>query len=603
MDSLPRIHRLPLVLANQIAAGEVIDRPASVLKELIENSLDAGAHQIEIEVEDGGIALLRIRDDGQGIHPEDLPDAIERHATSKIHHADDLERIATLGFRGEALASIAAVARLRITTCLAGSDNAWTLENGALRPAAHPVGTTIEMRDLFYNLPGRRKFLKSPRREFDHLDEMFRRLALSHNTVGFVLRNNRQIAHDLAPQGLKERGAALLGASFSADAVALDDAADGLALSGYAGLPTAGRAQPDQQYFYVNGRAVRDRVLAHAVRLAYSDVLRPGRHPGYILYLTLAPQDVEVNVHPSKQEVRFRAARKVQEFITQAVRNAISVTRRAPRAFLPISSPSSEDITPPRVFSSPERNHPPPAVNSVFHAANILEDENFASEQNHAVPLSRDESGNYPNHPKTDHHLPEVGVPPLGYALAQLHGIYILAENQHGLILVDMHAAHERITYERLQVAWQGAGLITQPLLTPVTIEVGERAARLSEEYDAELRAIGIAIERFGHSTVVARGIPALLAHSDAAALIKDICADIAEYESSSRITDHLAKVFATMACHGAVRARRRLSLGEMNALLRAIEATPRSGQCSHGRPTWVQLPLDDLDRLFQRGS
>jgi len=598
MNAVARIRRLPPVLANQIAAGEVIERPASVLKELVENSLDAGANHIAIEVEDAGVGVIRVRDNGQGIHPEDLPQAVERHATSKIHHSDDLNRIATLGFRGEALASIAAVARLRITTRLVDGDDAWALENGVIRPATHPIGTTVEVRDLFYNLPGRRKFLKSARREFDYLAEMLRRLALSQNVVGFSLHNQRNLVYNLEPQEIRERSAALFGEIFAASAVEFTDTADGLILSGYAGLPTNSRSAPDQQYFYVNGRTVRDRFLSHAVRQAYSDVLRPGRHPAYILYLSLAPEKVEVNVHPSKQEIRFRAARSVQEFIIRVLRNALSTTRSAPKIFI---APHFTPLNPPSISADI------PESPFVIKETNYLEEENVSPS---AIPLAenpllakRPSSPEFISTSKDTENLPSVGEPPLGYALAQLHGIYILAENQHGLIIVDMHAAHERITYERLQEAWNSAGLFSQPLLEPLAIEIGERAARLSEEYSDELRSLGLEIERLGRSNIVVRGVPALLANSDITALVKDIFADFVEYETSSQITEHISKVLTTMACYGSVRAHRRLSLGEMNALLRAIEETPRSGQCNHGRPTWVQLAVNDLDRLFQRGS
>ncbi|CAK0762052.1 DNA mismatch repair protein MutL [Gammaproteobacteria bacterium] len=637
-----RIHLLPPELANQIAAGEVVERPAAVVKELLENSLDAGARAIEIDAEEGGLRLIRVRDDGRGIHPEDLRLALDRHATSKIRDFSDLERVASLGFRGEALPSIASVSRLTLTSRLRSNPDAWILEGGTgqLAPAAHPEGTTVEVRDLFYNTPARRKFLKSVRTELGHLEEVVRRVALSHIEVGFTLRHNRRPIQTLpageGPQGGLRRVAAMLGEGFAAATLSLDFEAGGLHLWGFAGLPTASRTQPDQQYFYVNGRTIRDRLIAHAVRQAYEDVLYQGRHPAYVLYLTLDPERVDVNVHPTKHEVRFRDSRTIHEFLVRALRQALAEARpgttattgtvptTAPRSGTSgashqqvMSLPSSPEARNPRPLPRERTEYGRPATPPVTDDDDDLSQMSTGvlspTEEPETLEGWEEEESRSPS-PPLPFTFPEqtettpstdfaTAAPPLGYALAQLHGIYILAENPQGLILVDMHAAHERITYERLKTALAGEGLRRQPLLVPITVEVGERSADLAVEHADELRELGLEIDRLGRGTLMVRQVPTLLAKGDAAALVKDVLADFAEHGVSTRVTEHLNHLLATLACHGSIRAHRRLSLVEMNALLRDMEATERSGQCNHGRPTWVQLRLADLDRLFLRGS
>ncbi|CAK0738431.1 DNA mismatch repair protein MutL [Gammaproteobacteria bacterium] len=660
-----RIHLLPPELANQIAAGEVVERPASVIKELLENSLDAGAQAIEIDIEEGGLRLLRVRDDGRGIHPEDLQLALDRHTTSKIRDFNDLERVTSLGFRGEALSSIASVSRLTLTSRLRGSPDAWVLEGGTkeLTPAAHPEGTTVEVRDLFYNTPGRRKFLKSVRTELGHLEEVVRRVALSHSEVGFTLRHNRRPIQALpAEQGLQgglRRVASILGEGFANAALNLDFEVGGLHLWGFAGLPTTARAQPDQQYFYVNGRTIRDRLIAHAIRQAYEDVLYQGRHPAYVLYFALDPERVDVNVHPTKHEVRFRDARIVHEFLMRTLRQALAETRAGATTTLPVaptaaptvaarsdtygasrqqaislpnlpevrrsitSSVSSYSQSLPKARTEARYERPLGiAARPLPVTPPVTDDHPRQADDTTLVPIEEpDVSDNWEDDtlPSVQPPLPfappepiapfspppsshEATAPPLGYALAQIHGIYILAENPQGLVLVDMHAAHERITYERLKTALAGEGLRRQPLLIPVTVEVGERAASLAVEHANELLELGLVVDQLGRGTLVVREVPTLLAKGDAAALVKDVLADFAEHGMSTRITEQLNHLLATLACHGSVRAHRRLSILEMDALLRDMEATERSGQCNHGRPTWVQLRMADLDQLFLRG-
>ena len=592
------IRPLSSSLINQIAAGEVIERPASVVKELVENSLDAGARRIEIELEAGGTRLIRVRDDGAGIAADELPLAVAAHATSKIASFDDLLHVDTLGFRGEALASIAAVSRFALTSRPRGSAHATRIEVedgriGAPRPAQHPEGSSVEVRELFCNVPARRKFLRAERTEFAHIDELIKALALAHPEVAFALahdaRSQRVLRAASDATARLARVAALLGDEFAAQCLTVRHAAAGLVLHGWVGLPAAARAQADRQYFYVNGRLVRDRVVTHALRQAYSDVLFHGRHPAYVLFLQLDPAGVDVNVHPAKSEVRFREQRLVHDFLFRSLHAAVAGTRagsaeRAASAAT-IAHPGAAPVLQ-HDFGAAVRETP-----LADYAALLGEPLTIA----HAALNATTRAGVTPA-------ASEDELPPLGFALAQLKGIYILAENARGLVLVDMHAAHERITYERLKQGRATTALRSQLLLVPQAIAVGARAAAAAEEHADALTAWGLELARTGPESVSVHRIPSLLEGADVAALVRDVLAELAEHGSSRRLEEIENELLATMACHGAVRAGRRLGLAEMNALLREMEVTERSGQCNHGRPTWTQLALADLDRLFLRG-
>lgn len=592
---MPSIRPLSPELVNQIAAGEVIERPASVVKELAENSLDAGARRVEIDIEQGGMRLIRVRDDGGGIAPDELPLALAPHATSKIATFEDLTRVASMGFRGEALASIASVSRLSITSRRAGDPRGVRLEaqrDHEPQPAAHPVGTTVEVRDLFHAVPARRKFLRSERTEFGHIDELVRSLALARPDVEFRLLHNGKAVRVLKPaldeSGRLQRAGELLGESFARNCLRIEHAAAGLRLCGWIGLPTASRAQADQQYFHVNGRLVRDRSVAHAVRQAYEDVLYHGRHPAFVLFLELDPSAVDVNVHPAKREVRFRDARLVHDFLFHALHEAVARARAGEipaatpaQAFAPASPRArTYPMSPPSQFGLGVREVPVDP-----YAALLGHRDAFAT----TMPVS----------------MPDAApgeAPPLGYALAQLAGIYILAENAHGLVLVDMHAAHERVTYEKLKAARDVNQVRAQHLLVPEAIAVSEREAAAAEEHADTLAAFGLELDRSGPRQVTARRIPALLDGADVARLVRDVLAELAEHGSSRRLEELQNELLSTMACHGSVRAHRHLTIPEMNALLREMEATERSGQCNHGRPTWTQLSVAELDKLFLRG-
>ena len=594
------IHQLPPQLISQIAAGEVVERPASVVKELLENSLDAGARAISIDVEQGGVKRIRIRDDGSGIPRDEIPLALARHATSKLSVLDDLETISSLGFRGEALPSIASVSRLTLTSAQAGEDSGWRYRGdtgagaGELEPYPHPVGATLEVEDLFYNVPARRKFLRTERTEFNHLEQVVQRLALSHFEVGFELRHNQRQSLRVAPAQTREQQAQrvveVCGNAFIEQSIFMDESGAGLRLWGWLGMPTFSRSQADLQYFYVNRRMVRDKLVAHAVRQAYRDVLYQGRHPAFVLYLEMDPALVDVNAHPTKHEVRFRESRLVHDFIYRSLQAVIAGVRpqdqSAPVAMhldaaqaipeqtnAPLSEPTGYAF--PR-FSTPSAR----AVNEQLTGYQAL-----ASAASEAAS-------------------PEEGLtPPLGYALAQLHGIYILAQNQDGLVLVDMHAAHERITFERMKASQAQDDLRIQPLLVPVSLNVSRSEAGLVEAEQELLSSLGLQVDRSGPESLIIRAVPSLLRHADAEGLLRDVLADLREKGSSSRIDDAINDIFSTMACHGSVRANRKLTLEEMNRLLRDMEQTKRSGQCNHGRPTWVQLSIDQLDKLFLRGQ
>lgn len=625
---MSRIELLSPRLANQIAAGEVVERPASVIKELLENSLDAGAKRIDIEVEQGGVKLLRVRDDGVGILPDDLPLALSRHATSKIRDLDDLEKVVTLGFRGEALASVSSVSRLTLTSCPEGSDQAWSVETEgrdmapAMQPAAHPQGTTVEVRDLFFNTPARRKFLRTEKTEFSHLEEVVKRLTLSRFDVAFTLRHNGRTVFSLRPahgeMESRRRVASVCGPAFVEQSLSIDSERSGLRLWGWVGLPTFSRSQADLQYFFVNGRMIRDKLVVHAVRQAYRDVLFHGRHPTFVLFLEVDPAVVDVNVHPTKHEVRFRDGRMVHDFLFSTLHRALADQRPGDKAVTHglvdapgMSAPEATSQSA-GVFSGQERmslNEPaagwsmPGSLTdrpSVQAVAGTLQ----AYPGLYGVKGRRDDVSGAVDDPFASivEVIAEQDVPPLGYALAQLHGVYILAENAKGLVVVDMHAAHERITYERLKQAMDDEGLRGQPLLVPESVALSQREVDCAEEHAKWFSRLGFEVQRLGPETLGIREIPALLRQADAAQLVRDVLSDLLEYGTSDRIEAHRNELLSTMACHGSIRANRRLTLTEMNALLRDMERTERSGQCNHGRPTWTVMTTPELDKLFLRG-
>ena len=586
------IRLLPEILINQIAAGEVVERPSSVVKELVENALDAGARRVDIDLEEGGIRLIRVRDDGGGMSAEDMQLAVSRHATSKIASLDDLEQVATLGFRGEALPSIASVSRFSISSRTADGSHGARLEIDGGKPAgvtphAHPTGSTIEVRDLFYNVPARRKFLRAERTELGHVEEWLRSLALARPQVELRISHNGKLSKHYRPVANQaerlKRVAEALGEEFVGNCLVMDQVAAGLSLHGWVGLPTASRSSADQQYFYVNGRAVKDRVVAHAVRQAYADVLFHGRHPAFVLFLELDARRVDVNVHPAKHEVRFRDGRLVHDFVYRSLHEALAGTRAgAGSAALP--TPLASGAT---AWAGNQQSAMSLPVRDILAGYSAL----YAASAATGEPL-------LPQMPAANDEL----APPLGFALAQLHGIFILAENAQGLVLVDMHAAHERITYERLKEAQDGSGIRSQPLLVPLSLAVAEREADVAEQFATQLLELGFELRRAGPQALSVRAIPALLADLDPRALVLDVLNDLREHGDSRVLEQARNELLSTLACHTSVRANRRLGLAEMNALLRDMEATERSGQCNHGRPTWVQLSKSELDKLFLRG-
>jgi DNA mismatch repair protein MutL len=581
------IRELPSHLVNQIAAGEVVERPASVVKELVENSLDAGATDVHVDIVNGGSKLIRVRDNGSGIDREELALALSRHATSKISSLEDLEAVVSLGFRGEALPSIASVSRLSLVSRLAGAETAWqvTAESGVVSapaPAAHPPGTTVEVGDLFFNTPARRRFLRTERTEFGHIEKWFRRLVLSRRTVAFTLTHNRRTVLQAAVADSEERYlqrvAKIFGESFAAQALGIDFEAEGIAIEGFIGLPTYNRSQPDQQFWFVNGRSISDKTLSHAARHAYRDVLFHGRFPAYVLGLTVDPASVDANAHPAKHEVRFRDGRKVHGVVAQCIETALTKTRPGGHEGRPTHAPGAS-----AVFQRPIEL----SMRSGSAVRDTLAGYDALSGAQASVAVSEE---------------PDE-VPPLGFALAQLSGVYILAENREGLIVVDMHAAHERITYEKLKHGFDDRRLVRQPLLVPVAVAVSEGEADLAEASRADLEALGLIVDRAGPTQVVIRELPALLKGADVESMLRDLLADLAESGRSSRVADASDELLATMACHHSVRANRQLTLGEMNALLREMESTDRADQCNHGRPTWTAISMAELDRLFLRGQ
>jgi len=585
------IQVLPEQLVNQIAAGEVVERPAAVVKELVENSLDAGARRVEVDAEQGGLARIQVRDDGCGIARDELALALTRHATSKIASLSDLEHVRSLGFRGEALPSILSVSRLSLVSRTAADAHGWRLEGeGALsgarpEPAAHAPGTTVEVRDLFFNTPARRKFMRAESTEFRHLDQGLRRIALARFDTAFALRHGARKVFELAPaestQGRAQRVAQLTDAEFLDNALELDESRLGMRLSGWIALPSFSRAQADLQHFYVNGRPVRDKLVGHALRRAYADALHGTRFPAFVLYLELDPARVDVNVHPAKVEVRFRDSSTVHDFIFGAVHQAL------------------------------RRVRPDPAAHHQVHfdrsTGEIGAQDSFRYGAEVPGPRSRETS---PRSLGPDSSAPRIEEPrpddaPLGYALAQLSGIFILAQNREGLVLIDMHAAHERVLYERFKQSLHGGGIASQALLVPIAVTVPEDVADQAEAARERLQRLGLELDRSGPATLTVRAVPPLLAHADLAELVKSLLGEATEHESRrhfSEVSEAQERVLADMACRAAVRAGRQLTLAEMNALLRDMERTDLAGQCNHGRPTWVQFTHSELDRLFLRG-
>jgi DNA mismatch repair protein MutL len=590
------IRYLPSQLIDQIAAGEVVERPASVVKELVENSLDAGARCVEVHIEGGGARLIRVVDDGCGIAAEELPLALARHATSKIATLDDLEALATLGFRGEALPSIGSVSRLRLTSRVAGAEHGFAVDCeggaiGGIRPAPHALGTTVEVRDLFYNTPARRKFQRAEKTETGHVDAVLRNLALARSGVEFRFKSNDRYQFRLPPApdraAQESRIAELCGAEFLEHGRYFAREIEGVRVEGWLAAPAFSRAQPDMQYTFVNGRFVRDKVLRHAVRHGYRDVLFQARQPAFVVFLELDPRRVDVNAHPAKLEIRFRDQALVHDFVFRTVETALAGTA-VDGGVQPAPVLGSAFVAAARSEGFSRAPEPQAALSFGSHAA--------AGEVRELLPLYRR------LHAPPTAPAAATDVPPLGYALAQLAGIYVLAANRDGLIIVDMHAAHERITYERLKTDLAAAKVASQPLLVPTAIDVSWREADLAEQHAAELEALGLALVRRGPQQLSLQAVPVLLADADVTALVRDVLSDLAERAGAERIEARIDELLATMACHGAVRAHRRLTLDEMNALLREMERTERSEACNHGRPTWTQVTLGDLDRLFLRG-
>ena len=600
------IKALPDHLINQIAAGEVVDRPASVVKELVENSLDAGSRSISVSLESGGKRLIRVVDDGHGILKSELAMALQRHATSKIESLDDLERVASLGFRGEALPSIASVSRLTLGSRPADEQHGWQVRvrGGDIsepEPLAIDFGTRIEVTDLFHNVPARRKFLRTDQTEYKHVRQLLQRHALARFDVAFELSHNGSFTLREAPAsdeaGRKRRLKSLCGSEFIDHVLAIDEQRGPFSLHGWVAEARYNRAQADQQYFFVNGRAVRDRLIAHAVRQAYQDVLYHGRHPAFVLYLELPPEGVDVNVHPQKAEVRFREARMVHDFLFSSLHRAIGQAGQGAGAPRPGSGLGSGNggFGPLKPFPGESEfrqgSMPMPVRDQMAAYSRVLE----GADQ---VESGTEADGE---------------IPPLGFALGQLHGIYILSQNAHGLVMTDMHAAHERITYEQLKTRHAAEGIRSQRLLVPISMAVSESEAELADNSRERLESLGFRVDRSGPDSLIVRQVPALLAQSDIESLLRDVLSDLVQMEGDSarastavdatgRVESAANDLLSTMACHGSVRANRQLSLAEMNALLREMEQTERAGQCNHGRPTWIQLDMKSLDRLFLRG-
>ncbi|RVU84230.1 DNA mismatch repair endonuclease MutL [Leucothrix sargassi] len=628
------IKQLPPHLINQIAAGEVVERPASAIKELLENSLDAGATQIDIDIEQGGVKRIRVRDNGRGIHKDELPLALSRHATSKIASLDDLESVLSFGFRGEALPSIASISRLTLSSKAKDEEQAWQLQGSGQEefdeptPCSHATGTTIDVRDLFFNVPARRKFLKTEKTEFRHLEDVVKKVALSRFETGFTLRHNQKTVLNLRPattlKMAERRVAEICGPAFTEQSIRVEHEGAELTLTGWIGLPTFSRSQADLQYFYVNQRIVRDRVVTHAVRQAYQDVLYHGRHPAYVLFLEIDPTKVDVNAHPTKHEVRFRESSLVHGFLYRSLHKTLADLR--PQDQLPnqqnsvqattsladstrdaIAYPSASDQ---QRLSIPvkdqvdlyRRLHGTDSVSEAPAQSPTNNTFNSQTYTNQSPPTQSSNSFN--SMPVQQVNPAETGeAPPLGFALAQLHGIFILSQNEHGLIIVDMHAAHERITYEYLKRSMAADSIRSQPMLVPQAIAVSKKEADCSEANKETFEKLGFVLDRLSPEKLTIRAVPSLLKDSDVEGLVRDVLSDLLTHGSSERIQEAMNEILSTMACHGSVRANHRLTVPEMNALLRDMERTERSGQCNHGRPTWTQLSVDQLDKLFMRGQ
>ena len=606
-----RIHLLADQLISQIAAGEVVERPASALKELLENSLDAGSTDIQVSLLQGGIKQLRVVDNGAGVAKEDLALALTRHATSKISSLEDLESVASLGFRGEALASIASISRTQLLSRQVASKHAWRIaaegsEISMIEPAALDAGTMIEVTDLYFNTPARRKFLKTEATEFGHCEEAFNRVALSRPDVSFMLQHNGRALSRFAVGQPERRFTDVLGNEFAAESFSVDESSAGLRLWGMAARPTFNRNTRDTQYVYVNGRFVRDKLIAHAIRQAYQDVLHHDRHPAFVLFLELDPALVDVNVHPAKTEVRFRDAQAIHRFIFHSLHKALATPTGASNAVT-----ASQAVRNP--FGYAPSNTPYPSyqsqINLSANAPSSFYQTMFGTSAN--VGSERQ----YENNESVTQSQPDDFPPnnfspnnfPLGFAVAQIHGVYVLAQNVQGLVVVDMHAAHERIMYEKLKNALDSKSVSMQPLLLPVSFNADKLEVATVQEAlasgDASLQQLGFDIAILSPTTLAVRAVPAMLQEADAVTLARDVLRDLREYGASRALTERRNELLGTMACHAAVRANRSLTIPEMNALLRDMEATERSGQCNHGRPTWFQVSMSDLDKMFMRGQ
>ena len=645
IHAMASIQLLPDLLINQIAAGEVIERPASALKELLENSLDAGATEIAVQLEGGGIKLLRVRDNGCGIAPNELPYALMRHATSKIVTLDDLQRVASMGFRGEALASMASVAQVTLTSRNAATEHAWQIQavdgtQSDATPAAHAHGTSVEMRELYFNTPARRKFLKSEGTEFAYCEEAFKRIALSRPDVAFSLQHNNRMVWQLPAvreQATLKRVTALLGNEFAQSAVTVDRQAANLNLYGLASLPAYSRATRDAQYFFVNGRFVRDKVLAHAVRQAYQDILHGQRHPAFVLFLDMPPEQVDVNVHPAKSEVRFRESQSIHQFVFHTLQQALSTPMAESKAAAPASPPIAEKNFSGNAPAPYFQQHKIPLGAAEQQAAyrlwevqtekaNPSQPPSLRQPQDRLVrggAVSRSDINIAPDTSLPPDFVPEISFPPdkgglrgvafspldssdetpLGYALAQLSGVYILSQNEQGLIVVDMHAAHERIVYERLKTAFDQQQMPTQPLLIPVSFAADALDVATAEEEQEALAQLGFDIAPLSPTTLAVRTLPAMLKQAHAEAAAREVLHELREYGATRALTERRNELLATLACHSAVRANQQLTIPEMNSILREMERTERSGQCNHGRPTWFQISLEELDAMFMRGK
>lgn len=601
---------LPDLLINQIAAGEVIERPASVLKELMENAIDAGARAIDVRLEGGGIRRIAVSDDGSGMSRDELSLAVSRHATSKVRNLEELESVSSMGFRGEALASISSVARLRLSSRTSDDEHAWEWEASETRPASGPVGTTVDVRQLFDNVPARRKFLKSEATEYAHCVEAFQRIALAHPRIAFRLFHHDRVTQNLMPADAISRIHAVLGDEFASTSLDVNQDMGAIALRGAICRPTASRARADKQYLYVNGRYVRDRTVSHALRAAYADVLHGDRQPAYVLFLELDPRGVDVNVHPAKHEVRFRDGGAVHRFVQQAITHVLAhAAGEGAHAVSPWQANSPPFSATPSASDSQSAPHPSTLYRASgalpFQAPRLSPDLSrratalYEPNTPFTAPSPRPDTPNSTHHPASE---PDAHSGALGMALAQVHGVYVLAQNAHGLVIVDMHAAHERIVYEQLKNALDGHSIPVQNLLVPVVFHATEKEVALIEEQDTELQQLGFHVKPAGPASILVRSVPAPLAQADIESLVRDLLRDLSEYGLSQRLAEQRNTLLATMACHGAVRANRRLSLEEMNALLRQMEVTERADQCNHGRPTWVQLGMAELDHLFLRG-